>query len=482
MNRDLKPYPEYKDSGVPWLGKVPAHWGMKRGKNLFRCVDVRSETGEEELLTVSSERGVVPRRSANVTMFKAESYVGHKLCWPGDLVINSLWAWARGLGVSQFRGIVSTAYGVYRVRQGGYANPKFIHELVRSIPFNWELRVRSKGVWTSRLQLTDDSFLDAPFPLPPLPEQSAIVRFLDHVDRKIKKYIRAKQKLIKLLEEQKQAIIHRAVTRGLDPNVRLKPSGVEWLGDVPEHWEVLRQRNVVQLLVSSVDKHNKEGEIPVRLCNYVDVYKNERITEHLSFMPATATSEEARRFRLTGGDVLITKDSEAWNDIGVPSLVEYSASDLVCGYHLAILRPHDGVVIGGFLLRALQSPGVASQYFVSANGVTRYGLSHDAIKSVLLAIPPLDEQTAIISYLDNATSHITSAIDHATREISLLREYRTRLIADVVTGKLDVREAAANLPEEAEEAEVLDESEAQTEGGEDGDAGEADAAAEETES
>jgi type I restriction enzyme S subunit len=119
---------------------------------------------------------------------------------------------------------------------------------------------------------------------------------------------------------------------------------------------------------------------------------------------------------------------------------------------------------------------------VSANGVTRYGLSHDAIKSVLLAIPPLDEQTAIISYLDNATSHITSAIDHATREISLLREYRTRLIADVVTGKLDVREAAANLPEEAEEAEVLDESEAQTEGGEDGDAGEADAAAEETES
>src|SRR3990172_3886120 len=117
MISNLKPYPAMKDSGVPWLGQVPEHWDIKRAKNLFRGVDVRSEIGGEELPTVSSERGVVPRRSATVTMFKAESYVGHKLCWPGDLVVNSLWAWARGLGVSQFHGIVSTAYGVYRARQ-----------------------------------------------------------------------------------------------------------------------------------------------------------------------------------------------------------------------------------------------------------------------------------------------------------------------------------------------------------------------------
>lgn len=167
------PYPAMKDSGVPWLGEVPEHWEVKRGKNLFRCIDVRSLTGGEELLTVSSERGVVPRRSATVTMFKAESYVGHKLCWPGDLVINSLWAWARGLGVSQLHGIVSTAYGVYRPRAEAGIDSLFIHELVRSKPFHWELQVRSKGVWTSRLQLTDESFLGAPFPCPPPVEQSA---------------------------------------------------------------------------------------------------------------------------------------------------------------------------------------------------------------------------------------------------------------------------------------------------------------------
>lgn len=145
MTHDLKPYPSMKDSGVPWLGEVPEHWKVRRGKNLFRCVNVRSETGAEELLTVSSERGVVPRRTAVVTMFKAESYAGHKLCWPGDLVINSLWAWARGLGVSRYHGIVSTAYGVYRPRTGANVEPQFVHDLVRSTPFHWELRVRSKS-------------------------------------------------------------------------------------------------------------------------------------------------------------------------------------------------------------------------------------------------------------------------------------------------------------------------------------------------
>ena len=165
MIADPKPYPSMKDSGVEWLGQVPEHWEVRRGKNIFGCIDVRSETGEEELLTVSSNRGIVPRRSANVTMFKAESYIGHKLCWPNDLVINSLWAWAGGLGVSNYHGIISTAYSVYRPSKS--VDPRFIHELVRSTPFHWELRVRSKGVWTSRLQLTDDSFLCAPFPLPP---------------------------------------------------------------------------------------------------------------------------------------------------------------------------------------------------------------------------------------------------------------------------------------------------------------------------
>ena len=195
---------------------MPEHWKIRRGKTVFRCIDERSETGSEQLLTVSSDRGIVPRDSASVTMFKAQSYVGHKLCWPGDLVINSLWAWSRGLGVSRYHGIISTAYGVYRVRRKARALPDFIHSLVRSEAFNWELRVRSKGIWVSRLQLTDDSFLRAPLLLPPLPEQRVIARFLAAAGRRMSARRAAVKREIELLREYRTRLIADVVTGKLD--------------------------------------------------------------------------------------------------------------------------------------------------------------------------------------------------------------------------------------------------------------------------
>ncbi|MEJ7809344.1 MAG: restriction endonuclease subunit S [Gemmatimonadaceae bacterium] len=223
----------------------------------------------------------------------------------------------------------------------------------------------------------------------------------------------------------------------LKPYRAYKDSGVPWLGQVPEHWEVRRQRNVVQMLVSTVDKHAIQGELPVRLCNYVDVYKNDRITAGIPFMRASASSMEVERFRLKSGDVLITKDSEAWDDIGVPALVEYEAPDLVCGYHLAILRPREGVMRGPFLLRALQSEGVAAQYHVSANGVTRYGLSHDAIKSVQIPVPTLGEQTAIVRFLDHADRRIRRYIRAKQKLIKLLGEQKQAIVQRAVTRGLD---------------------------------------------
>jgi type I restriction enzyme S subunit len=223
----------------------------------------------------------------------------------------------------------------------------------------------------------------------------------------------------------------------LKPYPAYKDSGVPLLGQVPEHWEVRRQRNVVQMLVSNIDKHTRDDEIPVRLCNYVDVYKNDRITNRLAFMRATASAEEIESFRLQVGDVIITKDSEEWNDIGVPALVEQSAPDLVCGYHLAILHPRDGVVIGEYLLRALQSQGVASQFYVSANGVTRYGLSHDSIKSVRVPVPPLPEQSAIVRFLDYMDRRIRRYIRAKRRLIELLNEQKQAIINRAVTRGLD---------------------------------------------
>lgn len=224
---------------------------------------------------------------------------------------------------------------------------------------------------------------------------------------------------------------------GLKPYPEYRESGFGGADAIPCHWSESRLRHVCKMLVSSVDKHFRPGELPVRLCNYVDVYKNERIHSHLRFVPASASSEEVERFRIRIHDVIVTKDSESWNDIGVPSLVECEAPDLVCGYHLAILRPRLAQLVGGYLLRALQCPTVSFQCHVEAHGVTRFGLSHGAIRNINIPIPPPDEQAAIVCFLDHATRKIDRAIRVKRKLIALLNEQKQAIIQRAVTRGLD---------------------------------------------
>ncbi len=223
------------------------------------------------------------------------------------------------------------------------------------------------------------------------------------------------------------------------PYLTYRHSGVEWLGEVPEHWQIRRLTTVADLRVSNVDKHVREGEFPVRLCNYMDVYHNERITADVRLIAGTATEREMRRFRLALGDVLFTKDSEDWSDIGVPALVEYAAHDVVCGYHLAMLRPDRASLDGGYLFQALNDTRVAWQFQVAAAGVTRYGLSQNAIRSLRIPLPPLVEQTAIARFLDDADRRIRGCIRAKERLIQLLEEERRATIHEAVTGRIDVQ-------------------------------------------
>ena len=331
---------------------------------------------------------------------------------------------------------------ILRPKAGIYG--PYLFWALQSKPAAYQFHVEAKGV--TRYGLSHNGIQSVTLPIPPPEEQAAIVRFLDHADEQIQRYIAAKERLIALLEEERQALVHEAVTRGLDPNVRLKDSGVEWLGDVPEHWEVRRIRSITEMRVSNVDKHTKEEEIPVRLCNYTDVYKNEVIDQALEFMPATASPEEVEKFRLEEQDVLITKDSETWDDIGIPALVVEPSEDLICGYHLAILRPREEIT-GSFLNLALRTQGAKVQFNIQARGVTRYGLTHNSILSVQLPLPPHQEQQAIVDYLTEANEGINETVARSQHQIDLMNEYRTRLIADVVTGQMDVRVAAEELPE-----------------------------------
>ena len=209
-----------------------------------------------------------------------------------------------------------------------------------------------------------------------------------------------------------------------------------WLTVLPGHWRTGRLTMLVDLRTSNVDKKTYASELPVKLCNYVDVYKNSRITNSLPFMTATASDHEIERFRLNVGDVLVTKDSEAWNDIGVPSLVTEVADDLVCGYHLALLRPNDELS-GPYLYWALNSGDIAHQFHVQANGVTRYGLANPAFQSVRLPLPPLPEQRAIAKYLDYMDRRIQRYIEAKEGLIGLLEEQKRVVINEAVTRGLD---------------------------------------------
>ena len=422
MITNLKPYPVMKDSGVEWLGEVPGHWEVRKLRNTLHSLTERNRP-DLPLLSVVREKGVILRDMSSKDEnhnFIPDDLTNYKVVHDGQFAINKMKAWQGSYGVSRHDGIVSPAYCVFNLKS---VSGEFLHTAIRSkvyVPFFTQA---SDGVRIGQWDLSQARMREIPFVIPPLPEQSAIVSFLDYVDRRIRRYIRAKQKLIGLLEEQKQAIIHRAVTRGLDPDVPLKPSGVEWLGEVPEHWDVRRLKHICRLaygdsLPSGV---RAEGDIPV-------YGSNGRVGFHSSS-------------NATGPSLIIGRK-------GSFGKVNYSPDPVFAintTFFVDARNTNAEIRWLYYFLGWLQLDQVSKDSAVP--GLDR----GDAYQRIGL-YPPLPEQTAIVEYLDKATAGIDTTIAHARREISLLREYRTRLIADVVTGKLDVREAAASLPEETEEA------------------------------
>ena len=214
---------------------------------------------------------------------------------------------------------------------------------------------------------------------------------------------------------------------------------LDWAAELPDQWEAKPLRSTADYVVSNVDKVPAENEVPVRLCNYTDVYNNEFIALSLDFMQAAASEGEIAKFGLLVDDVVITKDSESWDDIGVPALVRETASDLVCGYHLALLRPHKQKMVGAFLFRCLQAKPVRVQLELAANGVTRFGIPKSEIGAVTLPVPPLPQQRAIADYLDRETARLDALVAAKEQVLGLLAEKRRALITRAVTRGLDPR-------------------------------------------
>jgi type I restriction enzyme S subunit len=443
-----------KDSGVPWLGEVPEHWRVLPNRTVFTEVNERGRA-EADMLSVTIMRGVIRQQVLLEDSSKKDGSnrdkSAYKLVRPGDIAYNKMRAWQGALGVSEYEGIVSPAYVVQRPREG--AAPRYVHYLLRTPGFAKEAERWSYGITSDMWSLRPEHFKMIYSCLPPESEQTAIVRFLDHADRRIRRYIRAKQKLIKLLEEQKQAIIHRAVTRGLDPNVRLKPSGVEWLGDVPEHWEIRRAKAVCSAIVDC------KNRTPEAVDGGRFLVVRTTCVRGGTFNPSGGYATDEKNFRIwttrgapQRGDVFFTREAPAGEACLVPD-----RTDLCMGQRMMYFRPNPELLDPEFLLLSVYGPLTRTYVELATNGSTVGHLRLHQVYSLPLIWCPLEEQRAIVGHSREMTRGIERARADAEQEIVLLREYRTRLIADVVTGKLDVREAALLLPDEVEEAEAIDE-------------------------
>ena len=460
MSADLPPYPEYKDSGVPWLGDVPKHWAVLPNRAIFTEVNDRDHP-DEQMLSVTITAGVIPQRALLTDSSKKDSSnqdkSAYKLVRPGDIAYNKMRAWQGALGVSDYHGIVSPAYVVERPREG--ADPRYLHYLLRTPAFAKEAERWSYGITSDMWSLRPEHFRVIYGCLPPLPEQTAIVRFLDHKDRRIRRYIAAKKKLISLLNEQKQAIIQHGVTRGLDPAVRLKPSGVEWLGDVPEHWDIRRIRTCVESVTAGLWGEDPSGANSADhiVCVRVADFDMDHLVVNHRRLTTRALPLSARESRRLGpGDLLIEKsgggDAEPVGRVVRFSLLEPA----VCSNFVVRLRPLP-IVRSDFLLfvlTLLQSTRRNIPSIKQTTGIQNLDLRHYFATS--MAVPPLGEQDAILAKVDASMTTVGRAQEQARFEVELIREYRTRLIADVVTGKHDVRDVAAQWPEEVEEPAPLD--------------------------
>ncbi len=441
MIADLNPYPVMKDSGVEWLGEVPEHWEVRRNGRLF---EQRNQTGFSALpiLEVSLNTGVRVRDFENTTRKQVMSDRGaYKRAAMGDIAYNMMRMWQGAVGVAPVDGLVSPAYVVAQPFPD--TEPRFFSYLFRTAAYMAEVDKYSHGIVKDRNRLYWHEFkqMSSVFPLPE--EQKAIADFLDAHARRVNRLIRAKQKLIGLLEEQKQAIIHCAVTRGLDPGVPLKPSGVDWLGDVPECWEVRK--------LSSLFRRHGSGTTPSG-----DRYYGGGI-------PWVMTGD------LTDGALLTTKRTVNRRALKeVSALRVYPPGSLLVAMYGATIGKTGVLTMEACTNQAccvLAESEIGSnvEYFQAVVNMARprlieqgYGggqpnINSEVVRSLRVPVPPRQEQDRIAEAIGSGVEDIDTAIDRARREITLLREYRTRLIADVVTGKLDVCEAAARLPGKPEE-------------------------------
>lgn len=433
-----KPYPEYSDFGQEWLGELPAHWKLIRTKILFDLVSDPAPVGNsEELLSVYTALGVKPRKDLEARGNKASSTDNYWRVEKGDIIVNKLLAWMGAIGISEYKGVTSPAYDILRPKEN--VNPYFYNYLFRNPIASNEFKRHSRGIMDMRLRLYFTRFGDIKLPYPPIHEQNKIVEFLQFKLNKIDRFIRKKKQLIKLLNEQKAAIINQAVTKGLDPNVKMKPSGIEWLGDIPEHWAIEKGFSLFDLKndILAVDEIKKLKVVHYSIPN---------IQEFGTGILEDGNSIDSNKFKINGGELLYSKLNPRKGTVVITKTHKETA---IASSEFVVLVPkNDNILFYYYFLKSFTFKQAISSQVRSATK------SHERVKPAVIfrshfPKPTRNEQENIATFLNTELEAADSVIKTIEKEISFCYEYKTALIAEAVTGKIDVRDFV--VPENLEE-------------------------------
>ena len=448
MIGELKPYADYRDSGLPWLGQMPADWRIVRNGSLF---GQRSQTGFADLpiLEVSLKTGVQVRAFGGSQRKQIMSDLAkYKRAAKGDLAYNTMRMWQGALGVCPVDGLVSPAYVVARPFDG--VEPGYFAALFRTDDYMAEIDAASRGIVKDRNRLYWDQFKQMRSACPPPDEQVAIVRFLDWANGRLERAIRAKRKVIALLTERKQAIVQRVIGRGLDAGVPLRPSGISWLGDIPRDWQVSRLKHCATRIEQGWSpqcdaqpaEEDEWGVLKVGCVN-----KESFSPQQNKKLPKALCPDVSLEVR--DGDVLVSR-ANTRELLGLAALADKPRPKLILSDKLFRFRAKQEHFVPAYLVLALRSKTSRAQIESSTNGASSsmQNIGQVVLKNLWLAVPPVAEQQAIVAHLAAETRPLNEAAARLERDIELLREYRSRLVAELVTGKLDVRGAAARLPDE----------------------------------
>ena len=421
----MQRYDSYKDSGVKWLGEIPSHWEVKHLRNFLTLFSEKGHANSQ-LLSVTREKGVILRDKENKEEnhnYVPDDLSGYKHLNRGDFVINKMKSWQGSYGVSDYDGIVSPAYFTCKLRG---VNPKFFSRAIRSKAYVGFFMQYSKGIRVDQWDLDPNSMKDIPFILPLEDEQEAIAKYLDAATSKIDEAIAQQQKMIDLLNERKQIIINNAVTKGLDPNVKMKPSGIDWIGDIPEHWEVVKNK----YLFKESDERNTSLKYPL-----LSFSKSKGIVLQSEISDRGIVTEDLTKYKVLHKGQLLENRLQAWNGMFGTSYIEGCVSP---DYSVFIVDEWKiDVSFASYLFR---TPMYVEQWVIASKGIgTGFNrLYTPQFNDVPCICPPIKEQKDILCFVNAKTKSLNESIERMNKMIDLLQERKQIIINDVVTGKVKV--------------------------------------------